>query len=109
MTATRRRIAWSATALVDPNGEANFIIATGIDVTVQREQEATLTESEARYRQLVEGSLGMVCTHDLEGVLLSVNTHGAESIGYEVDEMVGRQPDRVHAGRSARGLCLLPQ
>ena len=84
-----RRIAWSATALVDPQGQTNFIIATGIDVTDQREAEATLRESEARYRQLVEGSLGMVCTHDLDGHLLSVNVHGAESIGYEVEEMLG--------------------
>ncbi len=87
---TLRRIAWSATALVDPQGQTNFIIATGIDVTVRRAAEATLQESEAKYRQLVEGSLGMVCTHDATGVLLSVNTHGAASIGHSVDEMVGR-------------------
>ena len=85
------RIAWSATALVDAQGHTNFIIATGIDVTLQREAEATLRESEARYRQLVEGSLGMVCTHDLTGVLHSVNTHGAESLGRSVDEMLGQR------------------
>ena len=88
---TLRRIAWSATALVDAQGQTNFIIATGIDVTVRREAEATLQESEARYRQLVEGSLGMVCTHDMAGRLLSVNTHGAESIGYPTEEVVGHK------------------
>ncbi|HEX9198403.1 MAG TPA: PAS domain S-box protein [Acidobacteriaceae bacterium] len=84
-----RRIAWSASPLVDERGQVNFIIATGIDVTVQREAEDTLRESEARYRQLVEGSLGMVCTHDLKGVVLSVNTHGAQSIGRTREEMTG--------------------
>jgi two-component system sensor histidine kinase VicK len=84
-----RRIAWSASALLDDQGQTSFVIATGIDVTIQRGAEATLRESEARYRQLVEGSLGMVCTHDLDGVLLSVNTHGAQSIGRDIDEMVG--------------------
>ncbi len=84
-----RRIAWSATALTDSQGQVAFIIATGIDVTTQRAAEATLRESEARYRQLVEGSLGMVCTHDLGGKLLTINTHGAGTIGRTVEEMTG--------------------
>ncbi len=84
-----RRIAWSATALTDTQGQVAFIIATGIDVTTQRAAEATLRESEARYRQLVEGSLGMVCTHDLRGTLLSINTHGAETLGRSVEDMTG--------------------
>jgi PAS domain S-box-containing protein len=85
-----RRIAWSATALVDTQGMTNFIIATGIDVTLQRQAEATLRESEARYRQLVEGSLGMVYTHDLTGKVLSVNKYGAEALGRTVEEMTGQ-------------------
>ena len=84
-----RRIAWSATALRDAQGQVAFIIATGIDVTTQRAAEATLRESEARYRQLVEGSLGMVFTHDMKGKLLSLNAHGASTVGRTVDEMVG--------------------
>jgi len=84
-----RRIAWSATALTDSQGQVAFIIATGIDVTTQRAAEATLRESEARYRQLVEGSLGMVCTHDLRGTLLTINTHGAETLGNKVEDMTG--------------------
>ncbi len=84
-----RRISWTATALADSQGQIAFIIATGIDVTTQRAAEATLRESEARYRQLIEGSLGMVCTHDLRGNLLTINTHGAETIGRSVEEMIG--------------------
>ncbi len=86
-----RRIAWSASPLLDDQGHINFIIATGIDVTVQRGAEDTLRESEARYRQLVEGSLGMVCTHDLKGVILTVNTHGAQSIGRTREDMAGHR------------------
>ncbi len=88
---TLRRIAWSASPLLDDQGQVNFIIATGIDVTEQRSAEETLRESEARYRQLVEGSLGMVCTHDLKGVVLSVNTHGAQSIGRTREDMAGHR------------------
>ncbi len=85
---TMRRIAWSATALLDQQGEVGFVIATGIDVSSQRAAEATLRESEARYRQLIEGSLGMICTHDLNGVLLSINLHGATSIGRSPEQLV---------------------
>lgn len=87
---SRRRISWTATALLDAHGQVNFIIATGIDVTVQRVAEAAIRESEARYRQIVEGSLGMVCTHAIDGTVLSINEHGARSIGHSVDEVVGR-------------------
>lgn len=86
----RRRISWNTTTLTDGIGEINFIIMTGVDVTEQREAAAALRASEARYRQLIEGSLGIVCTHDLEGRLLSINTYAAESLGYTVEEMTGR-------------------
>jgi len=88
-----RHIAWSASPLFDDRGKINYIIATGIDVTVQREAEATLRESESRYRQLVENSLGMVSTHDLDGRLLSVNAHGAHSLGYTREQVVGHRMD----------------
>jgi len=87
---TRRQISWSATALVDSQGQVAFVIATGIDVTVQRVAETAIRESEARYRQIVEGSLGMVCTHELDGTILSINEHGAQGIGRSVDEVVGQ-------------------
>jgi PAS domain S-box-containing protein len=83
-----RRIQWTTTALRDAHNEISFIIATGIDVTLQREAENTLRESEARYRQLIESSLGAVFTHSLDGTLLSVNHYGAESLGYTVSEMI---------------------
>ena len=99
---TRRRISWSATALLDSQSQVAFIIATGIDVTVQRVAESAIRESEFRYRQIVEGSLGLVCTHDLEGRILSINEHGAQSFGREVPDVVGHilaefiDPERQH-------------
>jgi two-component system sensor histidine kinase VicK len=97
-----RRISWSATALVDSQGQVAFIIATGIDVTVQRVAETQIRESESRYRQLIEGSLGMVATHDLEGKMLSINEYAARGLGRSVDEVVGHslgefiQPERKY-------------
>jgi PAS domain S-box-containing protein len=105
-----RRIAWSATALTDAQGEIAFLIATGIDVTTQRAAEATLRESEARYRQLVEGSLGMVCTHDLHGKLMTINHHGAETLGRTLDEMAGHNlAEFIMPDRRAAVPCYLKQ
>src|ERR1700678_1653144 len=84
-----RRIAWTATSLVNAQDEVGFVIMTGVDVTEQREAETALRTSEARYRQLVESSLGFICTHDLEGVLLSINSHAAATLGYDQEELIG--------------------
>lgn len=46
--------------------------------------------SPQRYRELVEQSRGLICIHDLAGVLLSVNPAAAERLGYAPDELVGR-------------------
>jgi len=42
------------------------------------------------YRDLVEHSRDLLCTHDLSGNLLSVNPLPAQLLGYEIDEMVSR-------------------
>jgi PAS domain S-box-containing protein len=45
------------------------------------ESAAALEASEKRYRQLFESSLGLICTHDLNGILLSMNPAGARALG----------------------------
>lgn len=90
---TRRRISWSTTTLADAANRVTFIITTGIDVTVQREAEMAIRESETRYREIVEGSLGVVCTHDLSGKVLSINEQGAHTLGRKVIELVGANLD----------------
>lgn len=49
-----------------------------------------LAVSEAHYRDQVDASLDLICTHDLAGRLLSVNPRGAEFTGYRIDELIGR-------------------
>jgi two-component system cell cycle sensor histidine kinase/response regulator CckA len=42
------------------------------------------------YRLLVENSLGLMCIHDIYGVLLTINPAAAQSLGYRVEECCGR-------------------
>jgi len=55
-----------------------------------RRVEAELHRSEDRYKSLFENSLGLICTHDLEGVLLSVNPAAARALDYEPESGPGR-------------------
>ncbi|HEY0793228.1 MAG TPA: PAS domain S-box protein [Chthoniobacterales bacterium] len=42
------------------------------------------------YRLLVENSLGLMCTHDLRGILLSINPAAAQASGYAAEEWLGK-------------------
>ncbi|MBI2402372.1 MAG: PAS domain S-box protein [Gemmatimonadetes bacterium] len=59
---------------------------------------AALEASEGRYRQLVESSLGLICTHDLNGVVLSLNPAAARALGLASPiAAVGRRLDEFVA------------
>lgn len=53
-----------------------------------RAQEA-LRQDDRLYRELFEDSLGLMCVHDLDGVLLIVNPAAARSLGFQPGEGVG--------------------
>jgi two-component system, OmpR family, sensor histidine kinase VicK len=85
-----RRVSWTLRPLKGPNGEIQYVIVSGQDVTDQREAEEALLSSEARYREVVEGSLGFVFTCTMEGRLTSLNAFTAETLGYRVEDLTGR-------------------
>ncbi|HEY2861705.1 MAG TPA: PAS domain S-box protein [Terracidiphilus sp.] len=85
-----RSVSWTLRPLKGPNGEIQYVIVSGQDVTDQREAEAALLSSEARYRQVVESSLGFVFTCTLEGRLTSLNSFTAQTLGYRLEDLTGR-------------------
>ena len=54
-----------------------------------KERAAAVEASEERYRALFEQSLGLLCTHALDGTILTVNAAAAAALGRSADQMVG--------------------
>jgi PAS domain S-box-containing protein len=59
-----------------------------LDDERRRTQDA-LQQRDRFNRLLVENSLGLMCSHDLDGVLLSINPAAAHSLGYEPEDGIG--------------------
>ncbi len=90
------------------DGEVHEVLTINIDVTEIRKREERERElnrkieiSEKRYRHLVEESKVLICTHTPGGDLLMINKPGAQIIGFEPDEITGKNlreflPDEFH-------------
>jgi len=60
------------------------------DITVRKRVIRALERSEGRFRNLFQHSLGLICTHDLDGVLIAVNPAAARAIDYSIGDLLGR-------------------
>ena len=72
------------------HGKIEGAVVSFSDIAERYRMEEALRKSEDRYRTLVEKSGGLMCTHDLAGVLISVNKAGASALGYAPEELKGK-------------------
>ena len=87
-------------------------VAFVLDLTARKRAEAALRESEEQWKAVFENNPTMYFMVDPGGTILSVNSFGAEQLGFRVDELIGRpvqillhETDREYAARN-KALCL---
>jgi PAS domain S-box-containing protein len=91
----RRLIAWSNTALLGKAGGAEYIIATGIDITERKRAEEALWESRERFRLAFDSAnIGQCLVHP-DGRLLRVNRAMCAMFGYSKDELESMTIDDI--------------
>lgn len=62
-----------------------------------------LRESEERYRDIVENISDILCTHDLEGKVYTVNEAARQQLGYEIEDMLKMNIRDILSARSKEG------
>lgn len=91
VTATGRPIWVRAIGAVELEDDVPVKLTGALqDITDRRRAMSALEASERRFRKLFQYSLGLICTHDLDGIVLAVNPAAASSLGYSMGEMMGR-------------------
>jgi PAS domain S-box-containing protein len=63
----------------------------------------------AWYRHVVEHGQGLICLHDLDGVLLFINPAAARALGYEPHEGIGEKAQPVSGALDTAPVPCLPE
>ncbi len=76
--------------VINSVGDVEMVIGYGVNVTDRKRIEDQVRINEKRYRDLFNYSQALICTHDQNGILLSVNPSICETLGYTAEELIGR-------------------
>ncbi|MFZ1878525.1 MAG: PAS domain S-box protein [Gaiellaceae bacterium] len=66
-------------------------VVLAFDISDRVRGEAALRESEVRYRELFENASDLIATTDLDGRITDANHAFITALGYELNELIGRQ------------------
>ena len=74
----------------DEQGTIKMVIGYGINITERKKIEEQVLRSEKRYRDLFNYSQALICTHELNGKMLTTNPAILHALQYTEAEMIGK-------------------
>ncbi len=74
----------------DEQGLIKMVIGYGVNITERKKIEEQVSLSEKRYRDLFNYSQALICTHALDGKLLTTNPAILHALQYTEAEMIGK-------------------
>jgi PAS domain S-box-containing protein len=75
--------------IFDENGKTIKFFAIEEDITFEKKAQQQIEESEKRFRDVINNSLAIITTHDLEGKFITVNPMVYKMFGYKEHEVIG--------------------
>lgn len=94
-----------AQPVYDDDGHPLMLIGYGLDITPIREAQLAAAHSEKQYRDLMQYSQALICTHDLSGQILSVNPAMAEMLHRPAQDLIGRSMGELLPVADREGLA----
>jgi PAS domain S-box-containing protein len=85
-----RWLAWSDTAIVDDKGEVLSIIGVGRDITDKKRAEELLYAEKQMAQKYLNVAGVMFVALDDKGIVSMINPKGCEILGYQHDEIIGK-------------------
>lgn len=75
--------------VLNRDNEVSLVIGYGMDITNIKNIQQQIVQSEKRYRDVIENSLAIVTTHDMDGRFITVNPMVKKLYGYSDEEVTG--------------------
>jgi PAS domain S-box-containing protein len=96
----QRQIEWMNTPSRS-DGDVEYVIRTGVDVTGREEAQDRAREGEATVRALLEAASQAILAVDRQGLIVLTNDAAEKMFGYPRQEMVGHPVGRLIPGPAA--------
>ncbi|MCH5720594.1 PAS domain-containing protein [Niabella hibiscisoli] len=77
-------------ATYSEDGKPLRFIGTHKDIHERKLQDLVHIEDKMRYKIIFDNSLGIICTHDLQGNILNINPYATSVFQYTYDELIGK-------------------